>query len=205
MQEIDINKLKAEIPEPTESNSQPPRHPLLSGSLPYKRITINNEALSAMENELSSKMAEDEPEQTQNQVDPMARPTAPDQVTGKSGGYKLDGGKPRWELAPFDAFEAMVRVQTWAISEDARGENAYPERNWERGMAWSRVFGAMIRHAWRWWMGKMTGRSTLDDESGMSHMWHAFTCAGFLVAYELRKMDKFDDRPSFPSESQHNP
>lgn len=156
--------------------------------LPDKRITLTDEEMNAMGAFLVGQMGSD------------VRPSSPEEASSGVGGYKLDYGKARWELAPFDAFEAMVNVLTWAVDQKARGQDAYPERNWERGMSWSRCFGAMMRHSWRWWMGKMSGRSTIDEESGMSHLWHAFTCAGFLVAYELRKMNKFDDRPTVESD-----
>ena len=73
-------------------------------------------------------------------------------------------------------------------------------RNWELGMKWSRVFGAMMRHMWCWWGGK--GPTTtnfvfgdLDDETGYSHLWHAGCCLAFLITYEQRKIGE-DDRAS---------
>jgi hypothetical protein len=190
MRELDINKLKDEV-QSTLADEGTVR-PFWGSSLSEKRIKITPTELNAMEKELAGILSDDATESTTE----VAKPTTQEEATQGLGGYKLDTGKPRWDLAPFDAFEAMVKVQTWAVSRDIRGDKAYPERNWERGMAWSRVFGAMIRHSWKWWLGKMTGRSTVDEESGMSHLWHAFTSAGFLVAYELRGMTEFDDRPS---------
>jgi hypothetical protein len=65
------------------------------------------------------------------------------------------------------------------------------DRNWELGMSWGRVFGALMRHLWAWWGGR--GPTTksflfgdLDSETGMSHLWHAACCIAFLVAYEER-------------------
>lgn len=188
MEELDINKLRNQaqsVVKHQDENSSS----VWGRNLSQKRIEIKQEHLDVMETELASKLLDIEPEQT------LEKPTTAEDAVQGLGGYKLDTGKPRWELAPFDAFEAMVLVQTWAVDRQARGSKAYPERNWERGMAWSRVFGAMIRHAWKWWFGKMAGRATHDEESGMSHIWHAFTCAGFLVAYELRGITDFDDRP----------
>lgn len=191
MRELDINKLMEEA-KSTVSPEEGGVRPFWGTSLSEKRIRITSTELSAMEEQLSSKIGDDDTETAAS----VSKPSTQAEATKGLGGYKLDTGKPRWDLAPFDAFEAMVHVQTWAVSKELRGDKAYPERNWERGMAWSRVFGAMIRHSWKWWLGKMTGRSTIDEESGMSHLWHAFTSAGFLVAYELRGMTEFDDRPS---------
>lgn len=73
------------------------------------------------------------------------------------------------------------------------------DRNWEKGMKWGRVFGALQRHLWAWWQGK--GPTTksflfgeLDSETGMSHLWHAGACVVFLISYEERKVGE-DDRP----------
>lgn len=189
MEEMDINKLRTQVKDVMKTQDEATTS-VWGRNLSNKRIEIKQEHLDIMESELAGKLLDEE--QPQPVLD---RPMTPEEATPGAGGYKLDGGKARWELAPFDAFEAMVDVLTWAVDKKARGNRAYPERNWERGMSWSRCFGAMIRHAWKWWFGKMTGRSTHDEESGMSHIWHAFTCAGFLVAYELRGITEFDDRP----------
>lgn len=62
------------------------------------------------------------------------------------------------------------------------------ERNWEKGMSWGRVYGALMRHMWAWWAGEST-----DQETGRSHLWHAGACLAFLIAYEERKIGT-DDR-----------
>ncbi len=71
----------------------------------------------------------------------------------------------------------------------AFGAEKYGERNWEKGMKWSRVFGALMRHMWAWWGGQ-----NVDEETGKSHLWHAGCCIAFLIAYEQRKTGE-DDRP----------
>ena len=63
------------------------------------------------------------------------------------------------------------------------------ERNWEKGMSWGRVFGAMMRHMWAWWGGQKA-----DDETGYSHLHHAACCLMFLIAYEERKIGTDDRR-----------
>jgi hypothetical protein len=72
------------------------------------------------------------------------------------------------------------------------------ERNWEKGIKYGRVFGALIRHTTTWFMCKVTGQTTTDPETGLSHLAHAGCCILFLLAYETRKMTDFDDRPIFP-------
>lgn len=68
------------------------------------------------------------------------------------------------------------------------GALKYEDRNWELGMKWSRVFGALMRHLWSWWAGQQN-----DEETGMPHLWHAGCCVMFLIAYEQRKTGE-DDR-----------
>lgn len=99
-----------------------------------------------------------------------------------SVGNKNDLGKDPWDLAPWDAFRAIVKCLAF-------GATKYAPRNWERGMAWSRLYGALIRHMTAWWE-----RESIDPESKMSHLWHAGCCVVFLIAYELRGVG-LDNRP----------
>lgn len=110
-------------------------------------------------------------------------------------GRKDDHEKDRIELFPPEAVFAISRVLT-------KGAVKYADRNWEKGMAWSRVFGALMRHMWAWWAGK--GPTTksflfgdLDPEWKFSHLWHAGCCIVFLIAYEERGVGD-DDRFSPP-------
>lgn len=98
-------------------------------------------------------------------------------------GQKFDTGKTRVELFPGDALLAISQVLTF-------GAKKYSARNWEQGIAWGRVFGALMRHLWAWWQGE-----SKDPETGLSHLWHAGCCIVFLIAYEERGMTAFDDRP----------
>ena len=61
--------------------------------------------------------------------------------------------------------------------------------NWEKGMAWSRVYRACLGHLFAWFM-----RRGPDAETGKSHLWHAGCCILFLITYELRNAGQ-DDRP----------
>lgn len=98
-------------------------------------------------------------------------------------GRKDDTGK-----APYDLLAPEFLSGTAEIL--AFGATKYQPRNWEKGMAWSRPFSAMMRHMWAWWAGEHT-----DAETGKSHLWHAACCLMFLVAYEQRKTGR-DDRPN---------
>lgn len=97
-------------------------------------------------------------------------------------GYRNDELKPRWDLLPSDALEAVVMVLT-------AGARKYEPRNWEKGMNWSRCFASIMRHAWAWWRGE-----NRDPESGISHMAHVACNAMFLCSYEERGMKMYDDR-----------
>ena len=96
-------------------------------------------------------------------------------------GIKLDTGKQRYDLLAFDALEGTVAVLT-------EGSIKYAPRNWELGMSWMRVFGALMRHLSAWAMGQDN-----DSESGKSHLDHAACCIMFLQAYNKRKVGQ-DDR-----------
>jgi hypothetical protein len=100
-------------------------------------------------------------------------------------GRKDDEGKVRMELLPPELMIAVAKVLT-------PGAEKYGDRNWEKGMAWSRVYGALQRHLVAWWAGEIK-----DDETGYSHLWHAGCCIAFLIAYELRDVG-MDDRPTVP-------
>ncbi len=100
-------------------------------------------------------------------------------------GVKDDLGKIRYDLIPPDALEELARVYTF-------GAGKYADRNWEKGLLFSRVFGAMMRHAWLWFRGQ-----DIDDGpggSGLNHLSSVAWCAFSLMAYQKRNMKDFDDR-----------
>lgn len=97
-------------------------------------------------------------------------------------GLKFDGGKPTFHLMPDDAIAEIHKVLEF-------GAQKYAPRNWERGMAWCRLWNAALRHLWAW-----ARREGTDPETGISHLAHAGCCILFLISYELRKVGE-DDRP----------
>lgn len=104
-------------------------------------------------------------------------------------GTKKDEGKPRWELIPFDVVDAVARILT-------KGALKYESRNWEKGIAYGRVFAGVMRHLGEWWMCKLFGRDGINHADGTeSHIDHAITGLMFLSAYEKRGLNQFDDRP----------
>ena len=69
--------------------------------------------------------------------------------------------------------------------DDELGRRDY---NWRRGFAWSRIYGAVLRHLTAWWDGE-----DLDPETGKSHLWHAGCDILFLIEFEITKTGR-DDR-----------
>jgi hypothetical protein len=100
----------------------------------------------------------------------------------KAEGIKHDQQKIRWDLVPFDAVNEIAKVLTF-------GAEKYAARNWEKGMDWSRAFGALQRHLTRWFHGQ-----DKDKETRLTHLANAGCCLFFLLAWELRKVGR-DDRP----------
>jgi hypothetical protein len=98
-------------------------------------------------------------------------------------GLKYDGGKLPWELLPEDALEQVVRVLQF-------GAQKYAPRNWEKGIAYTRVYGAIRRHLVAWLKGE-----ELDPETGISHLAHAACEILFALTFETRGMKECDDRP----------
>ena len=97
-------------------------------------------------------------------------------------GRKDDTDKLRLDLVPYDVICAIATILTF-------GAKKYGDRNWEKGMRWSRVYAGLQRHLMAWWEGE-----ALDPETGKSHLWHAGCCLFFLIAYEKRGIGD-DDRP----------
>lgn len=106
-----------------------------------------------------------------------------DYIMPAEEGRKDDQSKDRFELLPGDALRAIAVILTFGAAK-------YGDRNWEKGMKWSRVYGATLRHLTAWWEGEK-----LDAETGKSHLWHAGCCVLFLIAYEIRSVGE-DDRPT---------
>jgi hypothetical protein len=102
-----------------------------------------------------------------------------------STGTKHDQGKAPWHLFPWDAAHEVVRVLDF-------GAQKYQERNWEGGIAYSRLFSAAQRHLQSWFQD----REDADPETGISHLAHAGCCVLFALALTVRGRADCDDRPT---------
>ena len=88
---------------------------------------------------------------------------------------KFDKGKPPVGLIPRTAVLAEAEVLAF-------GAQKYARDNWRKGMDWTRLSDAALRHILAWVDGE-----DRDGETGISHLAHARCCLGFLLEYE-----KFD-------------
>ncbi|MDQ5987796.1 MAG: hypothetical protein CSYNP_03542 [Syntrophus sp. SKADARSKE-3] len=68
-------------------------------------------------------------------------PPAVDSSSTDDQDRKQDTGKLRYDLVPPGPIEWLANVYTWSVVK-------YPARSWEKGISWSRIFGAAMRHLW---------------------------------------------------------
>jgi hypothetical protein len=97
-------------------------------------------------------------------------------------GTKNDEDKVGVQLLPPGPLEEIARVLDF-------GAKKYASWNWAKGIKFSRVYGAALRHLWAWYRGEDN-----DPETGLSHLAHAGCCVLFLLQY-IRTKRSFDDRP----------
>lgn len=103
----------------------------------------------------------------------------------KDKGNKFDYKKLRLDLLPLDALMGVAATFTY-------GSIKYGDWNWSKGLTWSRVFGALLRHLFAFWCGE-----EIDKESGLYHIDQANFC-GLILSTFAKNPDKyknFDDRP----------
>jgi hypothetical protein len=100
-------------------------------------------------------------------------------------GTKYDMGKIRYDLIPPECLEELAKVYTGGASK-------YDDWNWAKGIKYSRVYGALMRHVQDWYKGGEVNHDDFDLHLLAHVAWNAFT----LLYYELHKekYEKFDDR-----------
>jgi len=99
----------------------------------------------------------------------------------KQSADKFDEKKVRVELVTSQFIIEIAKVLT-------EGAIKYSDHNWRKGLQWSRVYGATMRHLLAWNKGE-----TIDPETGLSHLSHAATNIMFLLEYSNTCQNK-DDR-----------
>ena len=104
-----------------------------------------------------------------------------------AGGLKFDVAKPRYELFPPAVLLELIRrkrfnpIGSHALREVAAvyalGAARYEDKNWERGMKFSRLLGAAHRHLHAYLAGEV-----IDRPSGINHLASvAFSVDGLIA------------------------
>lgn len=111
---------------------------------------------------------------------PSNQPPLPPPAPPSGGGLRYDAGKNRLDLLPPEWIWGLGKVTT-------AGALKYADRNWEKGMPWSKVWGPMLRHAFKWLLGEAH-----DKETGCHHLLMVAWNALALFTYELREIGEND-------------
>ena len=96
-------------------------------------------------------------------------------------GTKFDDGKPQLSLLTRESLVAEARAFEY-------GARKYSKNNYKKGMEWSRLLDASLRHITAFNAGEDN-----DTESSLNHLWHAKACLAMLIYYYENKVGK-DDR-----------
>lgn len=101
-----------------------------------------------------------------------------------------------------DSKTPLALIPTYPIEQVASilnyGQKKYGQKdNWRKGMDWSRLISATMRHMLAWNEGDNT-----DEESGLSHLAHAACNLLFLLEYQHYKLGK-DDRYIRATNNEH--
>lgn len=97
-------------------------------------------------------------------------------------GLRYNNGKTRHDLTPPFAQEQYAKVFT-------KGSEKYEDRNWEKGMSWSKVIASAKRHLLAFESGE-----DYDKETGLLHTAHLMANAAFMTEY-YKICPWGDDRP----------
>jgi hypothetical protein len=101
-------------------------------------------------------------------------------ITRDGGGLRYDTGKERLDLIPSEWPWALALVLSVGASK-------YEERNWEKGMKWSKMVSCALRHFYKFVAGER-----FDQESGIHHLAHAAWNILALMSYDIRGLGKDD-------------
>ena len=92
------------------------------------------------------------------------------------GGIKHDSDKPDLSILPRSGLEGIAKVFSF-------GEKKYGRYNFLKGMAWSRITSAAMRH-----LVAFNDGEDLDNESKLNHLYHAGACIMMLAEYYEKKL-----------------
>jgi len=94
---------------------------------------------------------------------------------------KNDSEKIPVELVPASFIEDIAKVLS-------HGAKKYERNNWTKGLPWTRIYGATLRHLYAWAKGEDN-----DPESGEPHLIHAVCNLLFLSTWSKTRKEN-DDR-----------
>ena len=98
-----------------------------------------------------------------------------------SEGKKNDQGKPMLSLVSYESMAGEARALEYGMLK-------YDRNNYKKGMAWTRLLDAALRHLMTFSHG-----TDVDDESKLNHLYHCKANLGMLIYYYENKLGK-DDR-----------
>jgi hypothetical protein len=101
-------------------------------------------------------------------------------------GLKYDSEKPRTDLLDPDFLTGVSDVLGF-------GAKKYAAHNWRRGISFSRLLGAILRHTF----AIMRGEDT-DPESGLPHVDH-LGCSVMFLSWMMKNRKDLDDRYKPPA------
>ena len=93
------------------------------------------------------------------------------QKTLAEGGAKADNGKPHPSYVPVEIIEAVMRVREYGTAKYKSPDN------WKQVES-QRYWDALLRHAMAAW----DDWTSVDEESGLPHLWHICCNAAFLCS-----------------------
>lgn len=96
-------------------------------------------------------------------------------------GTKHDIGKIQLELLPVDSLIEVTKVLQF-------GAEKYGKWNWSKGLNYTRIIGAILRHTFLY-----LGGEDKDQESGLNHIAHVACNCLFLIHFSNYKKE-LDDR-----------
>lgn len=103
-------------------------------------------------------------------------------------GMKSDLGKPRFDHMSPTSIGAGNRAHDY-------GDKKYQRGNWRKGIEYSRILNALIRHT----MARLQGE-VKDPESGLLHTDHIMANANMICHYENTKgYEEYDDTEKLPT------
>jgi hypothetical protein len=97
------------------------------------------------------------------------------------GGLRYNSGKAEIHQIPTSTFIGISKVLMY-------GAKKYEKNNFRKGMVWTIPYDCLMRHMFSWLDGQ-----EVDEESGLSHLYHAAANIMMLIEYE-KTCPELDDR-----------